>query len=230
MASRIPRRVRIFSLAALAVLAFTTAGCSETAPAGGAAPSGPTGPSITAISPTRGSTGGDTTLRITATGVQPGVVVTIDNASRPVTIVSATTLQVTTSAHASGAVDVAVRNVSGQVSTLAGGYTFAPPDSFDFNGTWSGSALAHPESTGRTPQHADMAVRFIIQGNHVISVACGYSVVDSPLARPLPVSNGEFASTESGAKMSGRVVSDTGAIGTIDTSDCPGTRWSATKQ
>jgi IPT/TIG domain len=56
-------------LLAVAVMSF---GCG-----GGGSPTAVT-PSIAAISPTRGSTGGGTTLRITGSGFQPGALASLD--------------------------------------------------------------------------------------------------------------------------------------------------------
>jgi hypothetical protein len=41
-------------------------------------------------------------------------------------------------AHPAGPVDVVVTNPGGRADTLAGAYTYAEPETFDFNGEWWG--------------------------------------------------------------------------------------------
>ena len=58
-----------------------------------------------------------------------------------------------TAAHAAGAIDVVVTNPGGREDRLTGGYTYEPPDSFDFNGGW----IAHAGS------EYDIDMRFTIR-------------------------------------------------------------------
>ena len=49
------------------------------------------------------------------------------------------------------------------VARLGDGYSYASPQSFDFNGTWEGYAVAHPEAHLGPRQHSDMEMRFTIE-------------------------------------------------------------------
>lgn len=201
-------------------------------------PTGPTpptptagSPSITAIDPRTGSTGGGTAVKITGTGFQSGATVTVGDDSRAASVENSTTIHVTTPVHAAGTVDVVVTNPGGQAARLTGAYTYASPQSFDFNGTWAGLALAHPElQTAFAPHHADMEMRFTIQGNRLASITCGFPAETLTFSTPLSVSNGEFSFAGDGVAISGRIVSAAGAVGTINTPPCPATRWTATRQ
>jgi hypothetical protein len=185
--------------------------------------------SITTISPARGSTAGETTARITGSGFKSGATVTFDTARATAYVENSTTIHVTTPVHNPGAVDVLVTNPDGQAVRLAGAFTYAAPESFDFNGTWVGYALAHPASAARlTVRHSDMDLRFTIQDNRVTSVTCGGANLT---AAPLPaVSAGAFGLSGDGVTMTGRIVSAGGAVGTINSPACPATQWAATKQ
>ena len=85
-------------------------------------------PAIISISPSSGTIAGDTSVTITGTGFQPGVPGTTVTfgavAGTGVNVLSSTKIQVTTPAHAVGAVDVRVTNPDSQSATLAGGYTY----------------------------------------------------------------------------------------------------------
>ena len=119
-----------------------------------------------------------------------------------------------------------VTNPDGQAARLAGAYTYASPSSFDFNGNWVGYALSHPESAARVGvSHSDMDFRLTIQNNTVTSLTCGGAAIaiESP-----SVTNGEFSL--SGVSINGRIVAAAEAVGTISTTACPSTRWTAMKQ
>ena len=182
---------------------------------------------VGAVSPTAGSTGGGTTLRITGTGFQSRATVAFGGAPGTAYAENSTTIHVTAPPHGPGAVDVLVTNPDGQAARLAGAYTYASPSSFDFNGTWVGYALAHPESAARVGvSHADMDVRLTIQNNTVTSLTCGGAAI--AIESPPSVTNGEFSL--SGVSVTGRIVAAVEAVGTISTTACPSTRWNATKQ
>ena len=181
---------------------------------------------INAIDPARGLTVGGAIVRITGSGFRSGTTVTFDNSRATAFIETSTTLSVTTPAHAPGAADVALTNPDGQSVRLSRAYTYVVPDSFDFNGTWDGYALAHPESQARFgARHADMDLQFTVQNNALTSFTCGGTAVLIPPSAAL-VGNGEF-SLEG---ITGRIVAATSAIGTINTMACPATRWAATKR
>ncbi len=219
------------SLAAVVGLSLGCAGASPASPSPPPSAAPPPVPAlvIAALAPSTGSTGGGTAVSLTGSGFQADVTVTLDGEPRTVSFGSSTVIQFTTQAHAAGAVDLAVTNPGGQEVRLAGGYAYAPPQSFDFNGNWAGYALAHPDAERARGYHADMEIRFTIQGNALISVTCGTStaVALSPTPR---VNDGEFSFAGEDVALSGRIVSAVSAVGTISTEHCPATRWAATRQ
>jgi hypothetical protein len=176
-------------------------------------PSGPP-PSVTAVAPNAGSTGGDAWGTITGTGFLGGATVIFgDMAVRTAVVRDSTTIMFWTSPHAAGTVDVVVTNPGGLAGRLNGGYAYASPNSFDFNGDW----VAHAGSEYET----DM--RFTIRNNMLVSLSCGTTALT--LSSPTSVDNGEFSSLAAeGVAVSGRLVSAANAVGTIDIAPCA-TRW-----
>ena len=150
--------------------------------------------------------------------------------ARRAAVANSTDMYATTPAHSAGTVDVIVTKPSGESATVTGGFRYASPQSFNFNGTWIGYALAHPELQGRARVlHSDMDMLLTIQNNVLTGFTCGGSVIVLP-APPPSVSDGEFSFSGAGVTVSGRIVSADSAIGTINTAACPGTRWYATRQ
>lgn len=190
-----------------------------------------TGPlTVSALDPVRGSTTGGTTVQITGTGFYSGTTVTFDSERTTAALLNSTVMYATTPAHAAGTVNVIITRPSGDSVTLGGGFTYASPESFNFNGSWIGYALAHPDSNGRArPLHSDMDMLFTIQGNVLTKFTCGGATIVLP-APPPTVSNGEFSLSDAGNPVTGRIVSADSAIGTINTVACPLTRWYATRQ
>ena len=214
--------VRLAAIAGVLLAAGTTTSCSghspsapSTPPAGPATPSGPGG--ITAVmtmTPQPGSTAGGSSVRIEWVGVQSGASVTIGGLVVRTAFLPGT-LFLITPPHAAGTVDVVVTNPDGASSSLPGGYTYAPPDTFDFNGEWLGSPHETP-------------IHFTIRNDTLVSLSCGGLV--AALATPLPqVIGGEFSATAEGVAVTGRIVSGSAATGTIDMSSCPATTWYAFK-
>ena len=216
---------------ALLVLSHGLVGCgdqgSPTAPFAPSPPAvqqpspQPTGiqPSITAIAPRVGSTHGGAWTTITGVGFQPGATVrvgdiTVSSWTRDSTTISASE----TAAHAAGTVDLIVTNPGGLEARLSGGYTYEPPESFDFNGDWV--AHAGPE------YETDM--RFTIRNNVLVTLSCGTSEPVT-LASPLSVHDGEFSFLgDDGVAISGTLVSPVNAVGTINVPACSA-RWWADK-
>ena len=123
-------------------------------------------PRITEVAPTTSTTTGGAWGTISGTAFEPGARVAFGAAAPlQVFVPDSSTVQFWTNAHEAGTVDVVVRNPSGREDTLARGYTFAPPESFDFNGTW----VAHAGDEYET----DM--RFVVENNRLKSVTCGAS-------------------------------------------------------
>lgn len=200
-----------------------TLGCGEGTPTG---PSQQTMPetipnaaTVAVISPNLGSTGGGTTVTITGTGFRPGTTVTLDGTAPSfVWVRDSTTLQFSTPAHAAGGVDVVVTSPGSAAITLGGGYTYASPQSFDFNGDWQGGAGAE----------GDVPFRFTIRNNVLVNVSCGGSgtLTVSP---PASISNGEFSFLGAdGLALSGRIVAASAAVGMINMAPCA-THWWAEK-
>lgn len=86
------------------------------------------GPDVLSCSPSSGTTAGGTPVTVTGTDFQEDAVVTIGGTEVATTFVNATTLTITTPAHAAGAVDVSVAQPSGS-DTLTNGYTYVAPPS-----------------------------------------------------------------------------------------------------
>lgn len=83
------------------------------------------GVSVTAITPSSGSTSGGSSVTITGNGFLTGATVTIGGSSATsVTVNSATSITCTTPAHASGATNVVVTNTNTNSGTLTSGYTY----------------------------------------------------------------------------------------------------------
>ena len=82
-------------------------------------------PTVTAVSPTSGSTAGGTAVTITGTGFLSGATVSFGGtAATGVNVVSATSITATTPAHAAGAVNVVVTNTDAKNGTLTNGFTY----------------------------------------------------------------------------------------------------------
>ena len=87
-----------------------------------------TGLTVTVVSPTSGPTTGGTVVTLTGAGFVTGATVTIGGmAATGVTVVNATTITATMSAHAAGAVDIVVTNPDSQTAMLPGGFTYVAP-------------------------------------------------------------------------------------------------------
>jgi hypothetical protein len=192
-----------------------------------------TGPmTVTSIEPAAGSTGGGTTVKILGAGFRYHTTVTFDAESTTGYFLDTTTIYATTPAHAAATVNVRITSSTGESATLTRGFVYVAPQSFNFNGTWTGYALAHPilqVGVNNSPRHSDMEMRFTIENDVLTGFSCGGSTIS--LSTPLPaISDGAFSLTNAGITLSGRIVSAATAIGTINTAACPGTRWEATRQ
>ena len=216
-------------VAGLLIVLGMSSGCGGDS----AGPSGPSPvpvnpPTIMTVSPISGSTAGGTTITITGSGFQTGLTVTLGGERQAVDVPNSTSILMTTTAHDPGPVAIVVANPNGQTATLSGGYSYASPQSFDFNGTWEGYAAAHPDHLGPT-RHSDMEMRFTIERNVLTSFTCGGATL--AFSSQLVVSDGAFTHAGDGeVVMSGRIVAEGIAVGTIDTDACPATRWVATRR
>ena len=82
-------------------------------------------PTLSAVTPATGTVAGGIRVTLTGNAFQVGANVGFDGLpASDVTVVDATSITVTTPAHAAGAVDVQVLNPDGQTGTLAGAFTY----------------------------------------------------------------------------------------------------------
>jgi hypothetical protein len=156
---------------------------------------------------------------ITGSGLLHGVTVTFDGVTVEARFDSRYTdrIFVATPPHAAGTLDVVVTNPGGQSGRLAGGYTYAPPQSFDFNGKWSGFS----------PDGSDLLIEFTIDNNALTRASCDTVLVTFPI--PVPVTDGAFSFSREGGVMSGRIVSVSQAAGAIRLGPCNSTLWEAAR-
>ena len=186
-------------------------------------PSAPA-PAITSVTGDTGSTGGGASVTIVGTGFLGGVVALFDDRvvlprfdSRDA---ARTTMYLETPSHAAGPVDIVVRNPDGQFARVVNGHTYVPPETFDPNGTWSGSSFdgSHRE------------IGFVIGNGKILSAQC---FGDSPspeqlLPGPVPVVGGEFTVTAGDHQiMSGRIVAPKEMVGFVDVVGCTHMSWRA---
>ena len=228
---------RTRTVIALLILSQGLVGCgghgSPSAPSAPAAPSvqqpspqtNPIQPTVAAVAPHEGSTRGGAWATITGADFQPGATVRLGDGALEAFVRDGATIMFWTTAHSAETVDVVVTNPGGLFSILTGAYTFAPPDSFDFNGEW----VAHTWFE-RSEDETDM--RFTIRNNTIVSVSCGGSAALT-FSPPPAVHNGDFSFVgDDGLAISGTLVSPVNAVGTINVPDvpaCRGARWWADK-
>ncbi|MEP6916492.1 MAG: IPT/TIG domain-containing protein [Acidobacteriota bacterium] len=174
-----------------------------------------TQPSVTRITPSIGSTGGETWGTLTGAGFVTGTTLHLGEAATIAVMSDSTTILFWTKGpHAAGSVDVVVTNPGGLTATLASAFTFASPETFDLNGDW----LAHAG-----PDY-EIDMGFTIRNNALVSLSCGTSVVTLP--SPVGVGGGSFSLVLDGVgTVSARLVSPSTAAGTIDVEGCPRAAW-----
>lgn len=208
-------------------LAYGCSGCRggesvQTAPTGPSPdPSPPSGtqPQISAINPTALTTAGNGWGIISGTGFERNARVWLgSDAPRQIAVEDDRTIHFWTNGHPAGTVDVVVRNPGGREDTLRQGLTFRPPDTFDFNGTWSAHA----------GDDYDTNMQFVIENDRLTRLTCGSSLTVAFAAPPVVI-HGEFSGQgEGGVKVLGRIVSATNAEGEISVAGCA-PRWWADK-
>lgn len=92
-------------------------------------PPPPPDPTVTSVSPLNGPTAGGTTVTVTGTNFVTGASVAFGTTTVIPSSVTATSITVTTPAHAAGAVDVTVSNQDGSNPAIRGNaFTFDPPN------------------------------------------------------------------------------------------------------
>ena len=175
-------------------------------------------------------------MHIVGTGFQSGVVVVLDGIRVTPRFdpsdTAVATMDLETPPHGPGTVDVIVANPDGQFARHAGGHRYVLPETFDTNGAWLGAAGAG----------SHRAVGFTIQNGKLLRAyaSCdgANSLIDLPLAESTGVARGTFSvrSVRLGAPsepsdaveiMSGRIVSATEMVGTINFKNCATEAWRA---
>ncbi|HEU5256540.1 MAG TPA: IPT/TIG domain-containing protein [Vicinamibacterales bacterium] len=159
---------------------------------------------------------------ITGSQFEPGATVTIGNVAVFSTVGDSTTIRFSVGAHAAGSVDITVTNPGGHAATLAGGYTFTAPDSFDANGDW----IAHADGSN----HYLTDMRFTIRNGALISLSCGGQPAPVTIPITLALQGGGFSvSGPDGLSMSGRLDSMTTSEGRVAAPGCGDGLWWADK-
>jgi IPT/TIG domain-containing protein len=224
--SRIFRHVTTLgSMTFVIGLTCAISGCSQSpgfpvAPSSTGTTTPPIGrPNVTAVIPAVGSAAGGSIVKIVGTGFMPGMIVTFDDIK--VTQVdyptsSFTTFYTETPAHPVGTADLIVTNPDGQSQRVAAAYTYGLEDAFDMNGVWAGFTI----------NGTDTAVGFEIRGNTLVSAVCAYTAAVPFIFSTLPrVQNGGFSLiADDGATLSGKIVSASEIVGTINFPACNNTR------
>lgn len=178
-------------------------------------------PIIAAVSPNVVTTAG-TWGTITGSQFEPGATVKIGNATVFSTVGDSTTIRFSGGGHSAGQVDVVVTNPGGRSATLASGYTYVAPDSFDANGDW----MAHADGSN----HYLTDMRFTIQNHALISLSCGGTAAPVTTPIPLAIQNGGFSfSGVDGVSMSGMLDSMTTSEGRVNAPGCGDGLWWADK-
>jgi hypothetical protein len=185
-------------------------------------PAPPTGlqPTLTSISPDVVSATSGSWGTIRGTQFEQGATVKFANTAFSAQVVDSTEIRFPMSGpHAVGMVDVTVTNPGGLSATLPGGYTYAQPDAFDFDGDW----IAH------AGQDFEVDMRFTIQNHVLVSIACG-TEASQTMSAPLQITNGAFSfAGDEGFSLSATIVSTQTSFGQINTPGCSNAHWWADK-
>jgi hypothetical protein len=211
---------RQFAVLLVAVLAY---GCGGNA----------TGPSttlkITGITPSAGSTNGETAVTIDGTGFVTGTTVMFaGTAATNVVVVSSTQITATAPVHAVGTVDVAVTNPGAQTSSITSAFLYS-----DLSGAWSGTtSQGKPITFAVNSSNVVTAIDFdyVITGNN-----CTASALEVDDVGTLDVSSMKFSVSTAGHAISGTFSSVTSVTGSLTISSAVGcvgsvtATWTATK-
>lgn len=144
--------------------------------------------SIGSVSPATGTASGGTTVTIFGSGFVSGA--TVDFGANPgtgVIFVSSSELQVTSPAHAAGAVDIVVTNPDNSTATLTNGFSYTAA-AYLFSDDFEGRDMSKWSSYGYAVQSAiKNNGSYAAQGHYVIcgdssNPACGAAVQDNNVA------------------------------------------------
>jgi hypothetical protein len=175
-------------------------------------------PTVALVSPALGVTTGGTSVVIAGTGFHFGTTITLDGVLMRTFFRDAGTIDFRTPPHGPGPVDIIVANPDGE-ARVPRAFTYAGPETFDFNGVWKGQADGPPETV--------LDLSFSIVNNALVSVSCGTLTLS--LSPGVPLRGGEFSySVEERLVLSGRMLSTSTADGEIHLPPCSPS-WYATK-
>ncbi|HUR33285.1 MAG TPA: IPT/TIG domain-containing protein [Vicinamibacterales bacterium] len=211
--------------ASIVLLAVGMAGCG-TSPASPVAASSASGASVTALSPAVGSTRGSTQVTLKGEGL--GTTVRFgdtDVVGRFDSRYPGALMILHTPPHQAGAVNITVTDAAGRRVMTSQTFTFAPPETFDFNGRWSGFGW----------NGQDNPIEFTVRDNGLVDVLCDSELVGQPgtgltFSPPRPVSDSAFSVSGDGMAFSGRIVAPNMATGTIRLGECSSDAWYAVKK
>jgi hypothetical protein len=173
---------------------------------------------VTAVGPALGSTAGGTYLGLGGTNFKNGFVASIDDVVQQSFFGTSSSVGLITTPHAAGPVAIRITNPDGETTLVTGKYSFAPPESFNFNGTWDAYRADSEE----------FLFRFTIQNNALISITCGSSI-PIVFSTPPALVNGEFSFTGTIGSLSGRILATEQSAGAIDVPGCASGFWSGFK-
>lgn len=178
---------------------------------------------LTSVLPVTGIPEGSNVVSIIGTGFSTARSVTFDGVAAEFLSPgygparTDTLLSVYAPTHVAGAVDVVVIYTNNQESRMTNGYTYAPSETFDFNGVWTGFAW-----------ESNAPIRFTIEKNTLISVTCGNA--SHTFSPGVPVTRGAFSVTDADINMTGRIWSPIESNGFLDIPGCLSAwGWTANK-
>ena len=178
-------------------------------------------PSISAVSPSIGSTGGGALVSVNGSNFRPGLTATLDGVPLTVSLntVNGISFSFIAPAHPAGVADIVARNSDGQDSTghaFASHYSWASPDTFDFTGEWAAFL-----GDGN-----DAPFTFSVdENNTLVNVTC-YEGTPMPLPGTVKVSDGQISVSSNGSVLfSARIVANGQTVGTINFGLCHSSNW-----
>jgi hypothetical protein len=181
-------------------------------------PDEPPAPSVTSLAPGLGSTGGGAVLKITgaslATVSRTGTTtVTVMLGGIPVEASNAagggTVLYAVAPAHEAGTVDLVVTDARGRTAVLSSAFTYASPESFEFDGEWY-------QFLG---DYHDIFFGFKVVEGALASITCGNLTL--ALSPPMSIRRGEFAYRgEDGISATARIVAETQVRASVKAGPC----------
>ena len=138
-------------------LAALAASCGGGGGGGGPVQPTPISPSVSAVSPSAGTTLGGTAVTITGANFAAGATVTVGGAAATnVVVASATSITATTAARSAGSVEVTV-TVNGRSGSLPNGFTYIAPQQVNNDPPVIQSVAARGLKPNEPPNFADLS-------------------------------------------------------------------------